>query len=61
MIYSYYELADNDSDALVEAALKQIDEKRYLVPYTAGGKKLVNIGAVFNTANRSLGKWKTIG
>ncbi|MDR0877364.1 MAG: PD-(D/E)XK nuclease domain-containing protein [Treponema sp.] len=40
------------------AALKQIDDKGFLVPYTAGDRKLVKVGAVFNTTNRTLGKWK---
>ncbi|GHV38165.1 ATPase AAA [Spirochaetia bacterium] len=53
-----FKLADRDSDDLVEAALKQIDEKGYLVPYTAGEKKPVKIGAVFNTLSRTLGKWR---
>jgi hypothetical protein len=55
-----FKLADKDSDELVDAALKQIDEKGYLVPYSAGGKQLVKIGAVFNTASRTLGKWKAL-
>jgi hypothetical protein len=55
-----FKIAENDSDKLVKAALKQIDDKGYLVPYTAGGRKLVKIGAVFNTTNRTLGKWKAV-
>jgi hypothetical protein len=42
----------------VEEALKQIDEKGYLIPWTAGGKKLVKVGAVFDAAMRTLGGWK---
>ncbi|GHV16327.1 hypothetical protein FACS189493_1970 [Spirochaetia bacterium] len=78
-----FKIAEDDSDALVQAALKQIDDaapphggavnnipigkrpagtydKGYLVPYTAGDRKLFKIGAVFNSANRTLGKWKVI-
>ncbi|MDR0877998.1 MAG: ATP-binding protein [Treponema sp.] len=55
-----FKIAEGDLDTLVEAALRQIDDKGYLIPYTAGGKKLVKIGAVFNTADRTLGKWKAI-
>jgi hypothetical protein len=55
-----FKLADSDSDELVEAALKQIDDKGYLIPYTAGERKLVKVGAVFNTATHTLGKWKAL-
>ncbi|MDR2619253.1 MAG: ATP-binding protein, partial [Treponema sp.] len=41
-----------------EEALRQIDEKGYLIPWTAGGKKLVKVGAVFDPAARTLGEWK---
>jgi hypothetical protein len=53
-----FKITGEDSDDLVEAALKQIDDKGYLIPYTAGDRRLVRIGAVFNTATRTLGKWK---
>jgi hypothetical protein len=55
-----FKLAGDDSDAMVEAALRQIDDKGYLIPYTADNRKLVKIGAVFNTADRTLGKWKAV-
>jgi hypothetical protein len=42
----------------VEEALGQIEEKGYLVPWTAGNKKLVKVGAVFDPATRTLGDWK---
>jgi hypothetical protein len=41
-----------------EDALRQIEEKGYLIPWTAGGKKLVKVGAVFDPATRTLGEWK---
>jgi hypothetical protein len=41
-------------------ALRQIDEKGYLIPYVAAGKKLVKIGAVFDAATRTLGSWKKV-
>jgi len=40
-----------------EEALKQIDEKGYLIPFTAGNKKLVKIGAEFSLKSRGLGRW----
>jgi Holliday junction resolvase-like predicted endonuclease len=40
-----------------EDALKQIDAKDYLIPYTADGRKLVKIGAEFNEKERGLSRW----
>jgi len=40
-----------------EDAIKQIDEKGYLMPYIAGNKKLVKIGAEFSTKERGLSRW----
>jgi hypothetical protein len=31
------------------------------VPYSASGKKLVKIGAVFDKETRTLGEWKAVG
>jgi hypothetical protein len=44
-----------------EDALRQIDDKGYLIPWTAGGKKLVKVGAVFDPDTRTLGEWKAEG
>ena len=44
-------------NATAEDALKQIDEKGYLIPFTAGNKKLVKIGAEFSTEERTLNRW----
>ena len=41
----------------VEDALKQIDDKGYLIPFSAGNKKLVKIGAEFSTTERGLSRW----
>jgi len=43
-----------------EDALKQIDDKAYLLPYTASGKTLFKIGVAFNKRKRTLGKWIVI-
>ncbi|GHU06789.1 ATPase AAA [Spirochaetia bacterium] len=40
-----------------EEALQQIDNKGYLIPYTASGKKLVKTGAVFNDEKHTIGEW----
>jgi hypothetical protein len=42
-----------------EEALRQIEEKGYLIPYgAADGKRLVKAGVVFDTETRTLGEWR---
>jgi hypothetical protein len=38
-------------------ALKQIDEKGYLLPYTADGRRVVKVGVAFDAEKRNLGEW----
>jgi hypothetical protein len=45
-------------DDLLQAALNQIDAQGYLVPYSAGTRKLVKVAAVFNSETRTLGAWQ---
>jgi len=40
-----------------ETALKQIDDRGYLIPFTAGNKKLVKVGAEFSLEERGLKRW----
>jgi Holliday junction resolvase-like predicted endonuclease len=40
-----------------EEALKQIDSKNYLIPFTADGRKLVKIGAEFSEQERGISRW----
>lgn len=40
-----------------EEALAQIDEKGYLIPYTADGRRLVKVGVQFSAEERNLGRW----
>jgi len=55
-----------DSSATVDDALKQIDDKGYLIPYSvtndANGnpKKLFKIGVTFDNKTRTLGEWKIV-
>ena len=55
-----------DGTATVEDALRQIDGKGYLIPYTVtfdkngSPKRLVKIGATFDTERRTIGDWKTV-
>ncbi|GHV64744.1 ATPase AAA [Bacteroidia bacterium] len=44
-------------NATAEKALKQIDDKGYLIPYSADGRKVVKIGAEFSRAERTLSRW----
>jgi hypothetical protein len=47
-----------DSGGTAEEALEQIEEKGYLLPYSAGGRRLVKVGVVFDTEKRTLGEWR---
>ncbi len=44
-------------DGTAEAALQQIDEKGYLEPYSADGRKLYKIGVNYDSAKHTLGEW----
>ena len=41
-----------------EEALKQIDDRGYMIPYTADGRKLVKCGISFSTETRTVEEWK---
>ena len=45
-------------DGSAEEAIKQIDEKGYLIPYSADGKRLFKIGVNYDSAQRTIGDWK---
>lgn len=47
-------------DGSVDEALRQIDDKGYLIPYTADGRRLVKVGASFDKAERNIGQWKAV-
>ncbi|WP_294618709.1 ATP-binding protein [uncultured Bacteroides sp.] len=44
-------------DGSAEEALKQIDEKGYLIPYVLAGKKLVKIGVNFSKETRNVDRY----
>jgi hypothetical protein len=46
-----------DANATAEDAIKQIDDKGYLIPYQTEGKNLVKIGAEFNQDKGELTRW----
>lgn len=45
-------------DGTVEEALRQIDERGYLIPYTVDGRELVKVGVNFDKEERNIGEWK---
>ena len=40
-----------------EDAIKQIDDKGYLIPYSANGKRLFKIGVNYDSQQRTIGEW----
>ena len=44
-------------DGTAEDAIKQIDDKGYLIPYTADGKRLFKIGVNFDSTQRTITDW----
>ena len=44
-----------------QEALAQIDERGYMIPYEAGGKKLYKIGACFDDELKTLKEWVVAG
>lgn len=47
-------------DGSVEDALRQIDEKGYLLPYKADGRELVKVGVSFSKEERNLDAWEIV-
>jgi hypothetical protein len=48
-------------DGTVEAALRQIDETGYAIPFESDGRKIVKVGAEFDKATRNIERWKAVG
>ena len=44
-------------DGSAEEAIRQIDEKGYLIPYSADGKRLVKVGVNYDSSQRTIGDW----
>ena len=40
-----------------EEAIRQIDEKGYLIPYQADGRKLIKVGVEFSAIERNISRW----
>ena len=47
-------------EGTVDEALKQIDEKGYLLPYQTDGRELVKVGVSFNAEERNIGEYKVV-
>ena len=47
-------------DKMAEEALKQIDDKGYLIPYSADGKRMVKVGINYDSQKRTIGEWKIV-
>ncbi len=45
-------------DKSADEALAQIDEKGYMLPYHADGKRLVKVGISFDSKQRTIAEWK---
>lgn len=48
-------------DKSADEALRQIDDKDYMIPYTAEGKRLVKVGISFDSGKRTIKEWKIEG
>ena len=44
-------------DGSAEEAIRQIDDKGYLIPYSADGKRLFKIGVNYDSEQRTIGDW----
>ena len=44
-------------DGSAEEALKQIDDKGYLIPYSADGKRLYKVGVNYDSTQRTISDW----
>lgn len=40
-----------------EEAIRQIDEKGYLIPFQADGRKLIKVGVEFSAIERNISRW----
>ena len=56
----YVYLFEFKRDDSVDAALKQIEDKGYALPYAADLRKLYKIGVTFDSNTRMLSEWKAI-
>ena len=56
----YVYLFEFKRDDTAEAALSQIDTMEYTLPFAADPRKMIKIGASFDSATRKLNEWKVL-
>jgi hypothetical protein len=56
----YIYLFEFKLDGSAEEAIKQIDDKGYLLPYQLDGRKLIKVGVDFNKEKRNIGNFLTM-
>lgn len=44
----------------IDEAIYQIDNKGYLIPYTADGRQLIKVAASFDAKERNLGAYRSV-
>ena len=54
---AYLSLVELKYDGSAEEALKQIDDKGYLIPYSADGKRLYKVGVNYDSTQRTISDW----
>jgi hypothetical protein len=59
-VKAYVYIFEFKLDKSAEAALAQIEEKQYALPYAADSRQLYKIGVSFDSATRSLSEWKAV-
>ena len=59
-VKAYVYIFEFKLDKSAEAALAQIEEKQYALPYAADSRQLYKIGVSFDSATRSLSEWKVV-
>jgi hypothetical protein len=47
-------------DGSADAALKQINDKGYLIPYSAEGKRLIKVGVNYDSLKRTIREWRIV-
>jgi hypothetical protein len=60
MTPKYIYIVEIKIDSSADAALRQIDEKGYAVPYLTDGRQVVKLGINFSTATRTMSEWKQV-
>lgn len=53
----YIYILEFKSNVSAQTAMKQIDDKQYILPFKADGRSIIKIGASFSKATRTLSDW----